>query len=127
MDYEKIQKKLDSFKKDVVFKEPLNVNDIVDVIAHCTSKIGHSNETIYKNTKTIQCSRGRSRSAGDMYRIAKSYLKDVTYEDVQKTLDKLGNNINHSYCNDVNKVVYSSFARYNTTRYEIDEFLKENT
>jgi hypothetical protein len=126
-DYEKIQKKYDAFKLGVVFKDQeTHVNDVVDVIYYCVRRVG-TNATVYQGTKKIQCGANRSRSWGDIYRVAKTYFPETTYREVHEMLTKLSGTrtLSMHYCPDVQKKVCSGPTDYRLTPNDFREILNK--
>jgi hypothetical protein len=66
----------------------------------------------------VQCDNNKRRSLGDIYRILKYYNKDITIKDVILQLDASKsstgyyNNLSISYCNTIEKCVFTTDSTY---------------
>lgn len=93
---------------------PLKVNKALEL-----TKVKDLGEILYRMFQTkdatvankrLQCDSGRLRSIQDAYIVAKSYLPDLTYEQLYKAVTSLyGKLIKPSYCTTVNKRVHSPY------------------
>ena len=85
--------------------------------------------TVYVNTGHHQCNDGRRRSLGDIYRILKYYDSTLTYKELVALLDKevRENKLSVSYCNQINKCVFTKDSTIINLNSRTEYYLKDGT
>jgi len=123
----KVEEKLNSLPLLRFSKSNSKVKDLADIL-YKLIVLGY--QTF--DTKGIQCLGNRKRSTNDAYRVCKTYIPEITYDEVKDAMKALRKQHRHSYmvidsdyCCTVGKVVHSPRS-YNTTYDHIRKKLEEN-
>jgi len=115
---DKVQAELDALPySKLAFKENHEINNLGDIIWICCkpSYVDSSATTFVlkngKKSKRHHCDAARSRSYDDIYRLAKTYIPDITFRDVWTVLDRLEEEkyLLGQYCYVVKKHVLGTF------------------
>ncbi len=128
---EKTQEQLDAYKRQMKFSKASDKEQKKKTITLASviwRMIFKQDGTYYEypnKSQNHQCSGERARSVEDMYSTAKSYVKDITREKVEKAVDRLlsKNLITQHYCIDVLRRVHTP-RNLKTTLQEIKDALK---
>lgn len=105
-----VEKIGDSFKEEDLYLEGYHHDaslSIVDFIHLFLVKFNKEFDTIYNNTKELQCCSGRHRSLGDICNICRAYYPEITIEEVKEILLDFGSYLVGHYCPDIEKRVYA--------------------
>lgn len=130
---EKNQEQLDSYVRKLKFKksndDALKKKTITlsSVIWRIIFKQEPTYYCIDNNSQQLQCNTSRLRSVEDIYSVAKNYVKDVTREKVEISMEKLisAGLITQSYCSTILRRVHTP-QNLKTTLQEVKDVLKED-
>lgn len=127
---EKNQQQLDAYPRTMKFKKAdddakeKKTITLASVIWRMVFLQEPTYYTAKDGSQTHQCAGTRARSVEDMYSTAKSYVKDMTREKVEKAIDKLcaANLVSQHFCDTVQRRVHTA-AKLKITLAEVKKVL----
>lgn len=127
--WEYYQSKIDRdmpVKFEKLDKKDIKDTKLEDFIKLSIQAYNMGQNTIRVKSKTIQCTRGRRRSAGDIYKVCKYYYPGIKLEEVVKILYKFVTdekiNITTGICSTILKRIY--YNGYGTN-FHVDHIFDE--
>jgi len=118
-------------QEPIKFKVEREIKSLKDILLICMNRSYSSdNSTVFLNDK-LQCFSNRTRSAQDIYLLAKRYKTDITFEEVIDFMIKLveARQLNYSYCYTVRRNVFSKNTyspSYPYTQNNLKKFIEDN-